>query len=70
MVHEVLDKDKFFAAMKNILSESGEFLIVEPKFFHVSKKEFGSTIGKAEASDLEFAIGSKITFIFHHITNA
>ncbi len=49
MVYEVPDKNKFFESMKNILNKNGEFLIVEPKLFHVSKKEFNSTIVKAEA---------------------
>ena len=67
MVHEVPNKDKFFAAMKNILSESGEFLIVEPKLFHVSKKEFGSTIGKAEAIGFKAAKGPKLPFSFSSV---
>lgn len=64
MVHEVLDKDKLFSTLKNILRNNGEFLIVEPKFFHVSKKEFASTISKAEAAGFKSAEGPKLAFSF------
>ena len=64
MVHEVPDKDKFFRTMKNILDEKGAFLIVEPKFFHVTKKEFDVTIGKAEAAGFKAAQGPKLAFSF------
>jgi ubiquinone/menaquinone biosynthesis C-methylase UbiE len=67
MVHEVPVKDKFFAALKNILNENGEFLIVEPKFFHVSKKEFNSTIGKAEAVGFKAVKGPNLPFSFSAI---
>lgn len=40
MIHEVPDKNKFFTTLKNILTERGKLLIVEPKLFHVSKNEF------------------------------
>lgn len=64
MVHEVPDKDKFFRSMKNILNEKGAFLIVEPKFFHVTKKEFAVTIGKAEAAGFKTTQGPKLAFSF------
>lgn len=64
MVHEVPNKDKFFRAMKNILNEKGAFLIVEPKFFHVTKKEFAVTIGKAEAAGFKTTQGPKLAFSF------
>jgi ubiquinone/menaquinone biosynthesis C-methylase UbiE len=67
MVHEVPDKDKFFAALKNILNENGEFLIVEPKFFHVSKKGFNSTLGKAESVGFKAVKGPKLPFSFSAI---
>ena len=67
MVHEVPNKDKFFAALKNILKENGEFLIVEPKFFHVSKKEFDSTIEKAKAVGFKVVKGPKLPFSFSAI---
>jgi ubiquinone/menaquinone biosynthesis C-methylase UbiE len=64
MVHEVPDKNKFFTALKNYLNDGGEFLIVEPKLFHVSKKEFASTISKAEAAGFKAAEGPKLSFSF------
>lgn len=67
MVHEVPNKDKFFTTLKNILNENGTLLIVEPKFFHVSKKEFATTISKAEAVGFNAAEGSKLPFSFSSI---
>lgn len=67
MVHEVPNKDNLFATLKNILKESGEFLIVEPKLFHVSQKEFNSTISKAEAVGFKAAKGPKLLFSFSSI---
>lgn len=67
MVHEVPDKDKFFSTMKNIMYEKGAFLIVEPKFFHVTKKEFDVTISKAEAAGFKVSQGPKLAFSFSAI---
>jgi len=67
MVHEVPNKDKLFAALKNVLQENGEFLIVEPKLFHVSKKEFDSTIEKAKAVGFKAVKGPKLPFSFSAI---
>lgn len=67
MIHEVPDKNKFFESMKNILNEKGEFLIVEPKLFHVSKKEFNSTISKAEAVGFKAAKGPQLFLSFSSI---
>ena len=64
MVHEVPDKDKLFTTLKNFLKENGEFLIVEPKLFHVSKKEFTATINKAEAVGFKSFEASKLAFSF------
>jgi len=60
MVHEVPDKMLFFYDMKNILKEKGEFLIVEPKYFHVSKDDFNFTISQAEKSGLKAYAGPKL----------
>ncbi|MBI1939256.1 MAG: class I SAM-dependent methyltransferase [Ignavibacteriales bacterium] len=49
MIHEVPDKENLFRELKNILSENGKMLIVEPPF-HVSKKEFESTLNIAKAA--------------------
>ena len=67
MVHEVPDKDKLFTTLKNFLNEKGELLIVEPKLFHVSKKEFTSTISKAEAVGFKAAEGPKLLFSFSSV---
>jgi ubiquinone/menaquinone biosynthesis C-methylase UbiE len=67
MVHEVPNKDRLFETLKNILDEKGEFLIVEPKLFHVSKKEFDLTIGKAEKIGFKATQGPKLPFSFSSI---
>lgn len=67
MVHEVPNKDKFFETMGNILNEKGELLIVEPKFFHVSKKEFDITLGKAENAGFKSTKGPRLPFSFSAI---
>ncbi|MDR3610857.1 MAG: class I SAM-dependent methyltransferase [Ignavibacteriaceae bacterium] len=64
MVHEVPNKEKLFESLKNVLNEKGEFLIVEPKFFHVSKQEFNMTIGLAEKSGFKVSAGPKLPFSF------
>lgn len=64
MVHEVPDKNKLFTTLKNFLKENGEFLIVEPKLFHVSKKEFASTLNNAEAVGFKTSAGPRLSFSF------
>lgn len=44
MVHEVPDHEGFFRELFSVVKPSGKFLIVEPKVFHVSKKEFEKTV--------------------------
>lgn len=43
MVHEVPDKVTFFMKLRAIVKDGGQVLVVEPKLFHVSKKEFDVT---------------------------
>jgi Methylase involved in ubiquinone/menaquinone biosynthesis len=62
MVHEVPDKNSFFKELKNILNEKGQFLIVEPKLFHVSQKEFELTIKLAENNGFKIYQGPKLPF--------
>jgi ubiquinone/menaquinone biosynthesis C-methylase UbiE len=62
MVHEVPDKEKLFTSLKNILEEGGKVLLVEPKLFHVTKKEFASTIGVAEKAGFKSTPGPKLAF--------
>jgi ubiquinone/menaquinone biosynthesis C-methylase UbiE len=67
MVHEVPDKNKLFRTLKNFLNENGVLLIVEPKLFHVSKKEFAYTISKAEAVGFKSAEGPRLPFSFSSV---
>jgi ubiquinone/menaquinone biosynthesis C-methylase UbiE len=62
MIHEVPDKEKLFASLKKVLMENGQFLIVEPKLFHVTKKEFKATIHIAEMAGFKTADGPKLHF--------
>jgi ubiquinone/menaquinone biosynthesis C-methylase UbiE len=48
MVHEVPDKERFFKELKSILRDTGQILLVEPRLFHVSKKDFAVTTKIAE----------------------
>ncbi len=57
VVHEIPNKKKFFADMKKILKKSGKFLIVEPKYFHVSKKEFDKTVNYAREAGFSIEKG-------------
>jgi ubiquinone/menaquinone biosynthesis C-methylase UbiE len=47
MVHEVPNQKNFFREIRSILKPNGRFLVVEPKYFHVSKREFQDTINTA-----------------------
>lgn len=62
MVHEVPDKERLFASLKSILKENGKFLIVEPGFFHVTKKEFASTIEKSVKAGFKAKDGPMLLF--------
>jgi len=67
MVHEVPNKDVFFESLKKLLNEKGQFLIVEPKFFHVTKKEFDLTMEKAQKAGFKTYPGPKLPFSFSMI---
>jgi len=60
MIHEVPDKETFFNELRNILNDKGQFLIVEPKLFHVSKKDFEKTIGIAEKAGFKIVEKQKM----------
>ncbi|HVO72896.1 MAG TPA: class I SAM-dependent methyltransferase [Ignavibacteriaceae bacterium] len=60
MVHEVPDQESFFKELKSILNEKGSALIVEPKLFHVSKKDFAETLFKAESAGFKPVEGPKL----------
>jgi len=69
MIHEVPDKENLFKLLKNILDENGQFLVVEPKLFHVSKKEFELTLQKAEQAGFKITNGPKLPFSHSAILN-
>jgi ubiquinone/menaquinone biosynthesis C-methylase UbiE len=62
MVHEVPDKDSFFRQLNAVLIEHGRFLLVEPKLFHVSRKDFDATIKIAENAGFSAAPGPRLPF--------
>ncbi len=62
MVHEVPDKDNLFKLLKSVLNEKGKFLFIEPTLFHVSKKEFESSLQKAVNAGFKVSDGPKLTF--------
>jgi ubiquinone/menaquinone biosynthesis C-methylase UbiE len=52
MVHEVPDKASLFRQLRAIMKDRAKILLVEPKFFHVSRKEFEETTQIAEQAGL------------------
>ena len=52
IVHEIPQKEAFFAEMEGVLKGQGRILMVEPPF-HVSSSAFEETIEKARAAGLE-----------------
>jgi len=49
MFHEVPDQKKFLEEIKPVLKPDGRVFIVEPKFFHVSRRAFEETVEVAKA---------------------
>jgi ubiquinone/menaquinone biosynthesis C-methylase UbiE len=62
VVHEVPDKERLFAQLKPLLKEQAQFLIVEPKFFHVSKEQFALTLTFAETAGFKIIAGPGLPF--------
>ena len=60
MVHEVPDKNIFFKQLYGVLKDQGQYLLVEPKLFHVSQKEFQSTVALAQRNGFESFPGPKL----------
>jgi ubiquinone/menaquinone biosynthesis C-methylase UbiE len=60
MVHEVPDKEGFFKELKATLNEKAQILMVEPKMFHVTRKEFESTTALAEHAGFVVSPGSRL----------
>jgi ubiquinone/menaquinone biosynthesis C-methylase UbiE len=69
MVHEVPDKNKLFRDLINILDDKGQILLVEPKLFHVSQKEFTATLQLAEKVGFKISDGPKLLFSFSSLLN-
>jgi len=69
MVHEVPDKNKLFKDLINILDDKGQLFVVEPKFFHVSQKEFNTTMQIAEKAGFNINKGPKLPFSFSAVLN-
>ena len=67
MVHEVPNKSRFFEVLKNSLNEKGQLLVVEPKLFHVTKKDFGLTMQIAEEAGFKVNQGPKLLLSFSAI---
>jgi ubiquinone/menaquinone biosynthesis C-methylase UbiE len=62
MVHEIPDQSHFFKELRSILKPDGRLLIVEPKIFHVSKRDFAKTV--KNATDLGFTpVGKQRVFL-------
>ena len=60
MVHEVPDKENFFRQLVHLLKDQGQYLIVEPKLFHVSRKEFRATLSIAQRNGFEIHEGPRL----------
>jgi ubiquinone/menaquinone biosynthesis C-methylase UbiE len=60
MVHEVPDKERFFKELRAVLKETGQILIVEPKYFHVSRQDFAATMSIAEKAGFAIHVGPQL----------
>jgi len=55
--HELTNKINILSEIKSLLKDNGLFILIEPKYVHVSKQEFNDTVGKANNVGLK-EIGS------------
>jgi len=60
MVHEVPDKSSFFKQLHAVLNDKGQYLLVEPKMFHVSASEFRTTLDLARQNGFAVEAGPKL----------
>ncbi len=67
MVHEIPNKEPFFKELRSILNEKGQILLVEPKLFHVSKKEFELTTTIAQTVGFIISRGPRLTLCWSAI---
>jgi ubiquinone/menaquinone biosynthesis C-methylase UbiE len=70
MVHEVPDKNSFFKELRSVLKDQGQFLLVEPKLFHVSQKEFEATTRIAEDNGFRINPGPKLLLSWSAVLKA
>jgi len=62
MIHEVPNPKGLFEEIFSRLKQNGQLLIVEPRLFHVSKKAFEETVGKAKEAGFEPVEEPKVFF--------
>ena len=62
MVHEVPDKENLFKLFKSFLNANGKLLFIEPKLFHVSKKEFELSLQLAKNAGFNISKAPKLAF--------
>lgn len=62
MVHEVPDEARLFREIFDLLKPGAGFLVVEPKFFHVSGEEFTNTVNHAMSAGFETSAGPRLPF--------
>ena len=67
MVHEIPDKESFFRQIRAILNEKAQVLMVEPKLFHVSRKEFEATTALAGRVGFRISRGPRLPFCWSAI---
>lgn len=62
MVHEVPDKNSLFRQLRTVLKPNARLLLVEPKLFHVSRKEFTATTEFALKNGFKIHAGPTLRF--------
>ncbi len=62
VIHELSNQEAFFREISNVLKDHGLLLLVEPKLFHVSGKEFEQTVDRAVTHGFERVEDMKIIF--------
>lgn len=70
MVHEVPDKESFFDQLRVILKRGGQFLLVEPRLFHVSREEFEATLKAAERAGFGISPGPRLALSWSAVLKA
>ena len=60
MVHEVPDKASFFKQLQAIATAETRILVVEPKFFHVSRRQFEKSMAIARENGFSVTPGPRL----------